>query len=67
MFGSMSDVCSNVLESCVCVMYITLVIICLFVDQHNRKLHTVVPPYPLIQYLQFQLCTSYHDLKKLER
>ena len=33
------DVCNNVLESSICVIYITVVIICLFVDQHNRKLH----------------------------
>jgi hypothetical protein len=47
MFGLMSDVCNNVLESCICVMYVTVMIICLFVDQQNRKLHTVVRPPPI--------------------
>jgi len=37
--GLMSDVCNNVLESCICVIYISVVIICLFVEQHNRVLH----------------------------
>jgi len=37
--GLIPDVCNNVLESCICVIYITKLIICLFVDQENGKLH----------------------------
>ena len=33
------DVCNNVLQSCICVIYIKKFIICLFVDQLNAKLH----------------------------
>ena len=38
----MSDVCNNVLESCICVMYIRVVVICFFVGQQNTKLHIQV-------------------------
>jgi hypothetical protein len=37
--GLMSDVCNNVLVNCICVIDITVVIVCLFVDQQNRMLH----------------------------
>jgi hypothetical protein len=39
MYGLMSDACNNVLELCIYLIYITVVIICLYVDQQNRKLH----------------------------
>jgi len=39
MCGLISDVCNNVHESCICVIYITVVIIYLFVDQRNIELY----------------------------
>jgi len=39
MCGLMSDVCNNILESWICVIYITVVIIYLFVDHQKEKLH----------------------------